>query len=256
MAPVNFHGQVALVTGGGSGIGRATCLQLAKEGAKVVVTSRTMQAAQETLSLLPNGTDHLALQMDVTQQRAVEEVMAAIRERFGKPPTLLVNCAGFFERTPVVEMEESSFNTAIDVNLKGTFLMTQAVTKAILADDKEGEKEGRGAIVNIASISGKTGFPGASHCAASKGGVVALTKSCAAEMASKGIRVNCVLPGIIDTPMARRVDEKVIQKHISVNPLGRAGRPEEVAEVVVFLLSARSSYMVGACVEVTGGTGM
>ncbi|MPC82097.1 Estradiol 17-beta-dehydrogenase 8 [Portunus trituberculatus] len=142
-----------------------------------------MQAAQETLSLLPNGTDHLALQMDVTQQRAVEEVMAAIRERFGKPPTLLVNCAGFFERTPVVEMEESSFNTAIDVNLKGTFLMTQAVTKAILADDKEGEKEGRGAIVNIASISGKTGFPGASHCAASKGGVVALTKSCAAEMA-------------------------------------------------------------------------
>ncbi|KAK8394700.1 hypothetical protein O3P69_005882 [Scylla paramamosain] len=254
MAPDKFHGQVALVTGGGSGIGRATCLQLAKEGARVVVTSRTLQAAQETLSMLPNSTDHLALQMDVTQQRVVEGVMAAIRERFGKSPTLLVNCAGFFERAPLVEMEESSFCKAIDVNLKGTFLVTQAVTKALLDEDKEEEKEGRGVIVNIASISGKTGFPGASHCAASKGGVVALTKSCAAEMARKGIRINCVLPGIIDTPMARRVDQKEIQKRISVNPLGRAGRPEEVAEVVVFLLSARSSYMVGACVEVTGGS--
>ncbi|XP_063879126.1 uncharacterized short-chain type dehydrogenase/reductase y4vI-like isoform X2 [Scylla paramamosain] len=256
MAPDKFHGQVALVTGGGSGIGRATCLQLAKEGARVVVTSRTLQAAQETLSMLPNSTDHLALQMDVTQQRVVEGVMAAIRERFGKSPTLLVNCAGFFERAPLVEMEESSFCKAIDVNLKGTFLVTQAVTKALLDEDKEEEKEGRGVIVNIASISGKTGFPGASHCAASKGGVVALTKSCAAEMARKGIRINCVLPGIIDTPMARRVDQKEIQKRISVNPLGRAGRPEEVAEVVVFLLSARSSYMVGACVEVTGGSGL
>lgn len=256
MATDNFHGQLALVTGGGSGIGRAICLQLAKEGAKVVVTSRTLQAAQETLNLLPNSTDHLAVQMDVTQQKAVEGAMAAIRKQFGKSPTMLVNCAGFFERKPMVEMDESSFNTAVDVNLKGTFLVTQAVTKALLDEDKGGKKEGRGVIVNIASISGKTGFPGASHCAASKGGVVALTKSCAAEMARKGIRVNCVLPGIIDTPMARRVDEEEIQKHISLNPLGRAGRPEEVAEVVVFLLSARSSYMVGACVEVTGGSGM
>ncbi|XP_050698835.1 (3R)-3-hydroxyacyl-CoA dehydrogenase-like [Eriocheir sinensis] len=251
----SFNGRVALVTGGGSGIGRAVCQLLARDGARVVVTDINLKGAEETLQLISGSSQHLALQMDVTQKDAVEAVIAAAREKLGAPPSLLVNSAGIAKLEPFLDVKQDRLNAIIDINLKGTFLVTQAVTKALL--EKEQETEGEtGAVVNIASMCGKTGLKYASHYAASKGAVISLSKTCAAELAGKGIRVNCVLPGLIATPMSQLIPEKSVQSHNSKNPLGRPGRPEEVAEVVVFLLSGRSSYMVGACVEVSGGTDM
>ncbi|XP_045119701.1 uncharacterized short-chain type dehydrogenase/reductase y4vI-like [Portunus trituberculatus] len=254
MAPNDFSGQVALVTGGGSGIGRATCLMLARDGARVVVTDINLEAARETLSLMPNHVDHLALEMDVTQQSAVEGVIAVAQERFGEPPSLLVNNAGIARGSLCHLMEEKDFDIVVNVNLKGTFLVSQAFIRALLKDSEAGKRAG--AIVNMSSIDGKSGHE--KHCqySATKGGLVSLTKSCAAELAKKGIRVNCVLPGAIDTRMTAAVDPEMRKRQHERTPIGRTGRPEEVAEVIVFLLSWRSSYMVGACVEITGGLHM
>lgn len=250
----DFNGRVALVTGGGSGIGRATCFQLAKSGARVVVTDISLMAAQRTLRLMPGSGRHLALQMDVTQLPAVEGVIAAAREQLGEPPSLLVNSAGITGGAACHIMDEEAFDSVIDVNLKGTFLVSQAFTRALLEEPSIGNC--RGTIVNVSSIEGKAGPPGHCHYTASKGGVNTLTKTCAAELAKKGVRVNAVLPGAINTPLNARLtpeDRKSVNAKI---PLGRFGRAQEVAEVVVFLLSWRSSYMTGACVEVTGGLWM
>lgn len=253
--PQRWEFKFYMVTGGGSGIGRAICLQLAQDGARVVVTDLNLEAARGTLSLLSGNENHLALQMDVTQQSTVKSVIATARDRFGEPPSLLVNSAGVPDRCSIVDLTEDKIDTVMNVNLKGTFLVTQAVTRALLKGVHEG-KEGRGAIVNIGSLAGKMGAPDMTTYSASKGGVATLTKSLAAEFARMGIRVNCVLPGVIETPMSSRMPKQVLQEHLSITPLGRSGRPEEVAEVVVFLLSQRSSYIVGACLEVSGGTAM
>ncbi|XP_063879135.1 (3R)-3-hydroxyacyl-CoA dehydrogenase-like isoform X2 [Scylla paramamosain] len=242
------------VCGGGSGIGRATCLMLARDGARVVVTDINLEAARETLSLMPNNDDHLALEMDVTQQSAAEGVIAAARERFGEPPSLLVNNAGIARGSLCHLMEEKDFDIVVNVNLKGTFLVTQAFVRELLKDSDSGKRTG--AIVNMSSIDGKSGHENHCQYSATKGGVVSLTKSCAAELAKTGIRVNCVLPGAIDTRMTAAVNPEMRKRQHERTPIGRIGRPEEVAEVIVFLLSWRSSYMVGACVEVTGGLHM
>ncbi|KAG0713537.1 Estradiol 17-beta-dehydrogenase 8 [Chionoecetes opilio] len=252
MALDTFKGQVALVTGGGGGIGRAICLQLARDGARVVVTDLNLESARETLRLMSGPANHLALYMDVTQHSAIEDVIAAARDRFGAPPSLLVNCAGIADFGNFQDITKARLDKMMDVNLKGTFIVSQAVIRALLEGTQEGG-EGRGAVVNISSIQGKTGFLAHSHYAAAKGGMIAFTKSCAAEMAKKGIRVNCVLPSLINTAINNSVDKEVLEAYINKTPLGRPGTPEEVAEVVVFLLSRRSSYMVGACLEVTGG---
>ncbi|KAK8394699.1 hypothetical protein O3P69_005881 [Scylla paramamosain] len=252
MAPSDFTGQVALVTGGGSGIGRATCLQLARDGARVVVTDLNVETARETLSLMPNPEKHLALQMDVTQQSAVQSVITTARDKYGEPPSLLVNAAGILITDPSVDKTGTD---VINVNLKGIFLVTQAFTEELLRGN-EGAQEGKGVIVNIASIVGKMGHPELKNYAASKGGVIAYSKSCAAEMARKGIRVNCVLPGLVKTALSKRLSEEQFQAFIDKTPPGRYGKTEEIAEVIVFLLSRRSSFMVGACVEISGGAGM
>ncbi|XP_045119813.1 (3R)-3-hydroxyacyl-CoA dehydrogenase-like [Portunus trituberculatus] len=252
MAPNDFTGQVALVTGGGSGIGRATCLLLARDGARVVVTDFNVQTARETHSLMPNPEKHLALQMDVTQQSAVQSVIATVRDKYGEPPSLLVNAAGIMNIDPSFD---KTGDVVINVNLKGIFIVTEAFTEELLKGN-EGAQEDKGVIVNIASILGKLGHPDFRHYAASKGGVITYSKSCAAHMIRKGIRINCILPGLVDTAMTKPFTEEFRQSICDKTPLPRAGKPEEIAEVVVFLLSWRSSFMVGACVEVTGGDGM
>lgn len=255
MASNEFGGEVALVTGGGNGIGRFTCLKLARDGAHVVVTDVSLEAARQTLSMMPCPEDHLALKMDVTLQSDVQGVIAASKDRFGKRPSLLVNSAGIGLLAPFLDATEACIDQYTSINLKGTILVTQTFIKALLEGD-DGPREGKGAVVNIASMSGKTGLAGMTIYASTKAGVIAFSKSCAAEMARKGIRVNCVLPALIDTPMATGIPEQLHRSYCEKNPLGRLGKPEEVAEVVVFLLSRRSSYMVGACVEVSGGTDM
>ncbi|KAG0719738.1 Estradiol 17-beta-dehydrogenase 8 [Chionoecetes opilio] len=188
MALDTFKGQVALVTGGGGGIGRAICLQLARDGARVLVTDLNLEAARETLRLMAGPANHLALPMDVTQHSDVEGVIAAARDRFEAPPSLLVNCAGIADLGPFLSITKARLDKMMDVNLKGTFIVTQAVIRALLEGTQgegegEGEGEGRGSVVNISSMAGKAGFPDHSHYVATKGGVIALTKSCAADMA-------------------------------------------------------------------------
>lgn len=199
--------------------------------------------------------NHLALNIDVRQQSSVEGVIAASKDKFGVPPSLLVNCAGIADISPFLDITGQQFDKMIDINLKGTFLVTQVVIRALL-EEGQGSGEGRGAVVNISSMAGKTGFPNHCHYTSTKGGVIAFTKACAAEVAKKGIRVNCVLPGNIATPMSAAVDQKLVNWYLDKTALRRSGNPEEVAEVIVFLLSRRSSYMVGACVEVSGGADM
>nr|XP_053645629.1 estradiol 17-beta-dehydrogenase 8-like [Cherax quadricarinatus] len=241
----NFGGKVALVTGGGGGIGRALCQVLVRDGAKVVAADRNFQTAQETVSLLPNPGDHLAVSMDVTSNESIDSAIKAITEKYQTPPSLVANCAGVLEMAPSWELDEKTFANASDVNFKGTFFVSQAVIKLLL------KQQAPGAVVNIASIAGGYGLRDLSHYSGSKGAVMSLTKAMAGELAKKGIRVNCVLPGLIDTPLVR--DTPLADSIIPFTALGRKGQPGEVAEVLAFLLSEKSSYMVGSCVEVTGG---
>ncbi|XP_037789592.1 estradiol 17-beta-dehydrogenase 8-like [Penaeus monodon] len=244
----DFSGKVALVTGGGSGIGRAVCQVLARDGARVSVCDINLKSAEETVASMKNPGDHIALCMDVSSKEQVHDGLRVTQEKMKATPTLLVNSAGMVRPAPFLEMTEERFMQVIDVNLKGTFLVSQAVCKAMLDRD---EAKG-GAVVNIASITGKSGLPSNSQYAASKGGVMAFTKSCAKELAKTGIRVNCIMPGPIRTPMLA-FPQEIMDKFLQKTLLGRCGEPEEVAEMVAFLLSEKSSYMLGSCIEVTGG---
>nr|XP_027231720.1 estradiol 17-beta-dehydrogenase 8-like [Penaeus vannamei] len=245
----NFDGKIALVTGGGSGIGRAVCQILARDGARVSVCDINLQGAQETLASLNQPGVHVALHMDVADKESVREALSATQEKLKGTPTLLVNSAGISRRSSFLEMSEEAFMKVVDVNLKGTFLVSQLVCNAMI---ERGEAKG-GSVVNIASLAGRNGLAMNCQYAATKGGVMAFTKSCAKELAKTGIRMNCILPGAIRTPMMAVIPEELIKEALRVNALGRQGEPEEVAEMVAFLLSEKSTYMVGACVEVTGG---
>ncbi|XP_063592293.1 estradiol 17-beta-dehydrogenase 8-like [Penaeus indicus] len=247
----DFSGKVALVTGGGSGIGRAVCQVLARDGARVSVCDINLKGAEETLGSLKNPSDHIALCMDVSNKEQVHDGLRVTQEKMKATPTLLVNCAGLGRPAPFLEMTEERFMHVINVNLKGTFLVSQAVCKAML---DRNEAKG-GAVVNIASVTGKTGLANNSQYAASKGGVMAFTKSCAKELAKTGIKVNCIMPGPIRTPMLA-FPQEIVDEFLSRNPLGRFGEPEEVAEMVAFLLSEKSNYFLGSCIEVTGGHDM
>ncbi|KAK4320430.1 hypothetical protein Pmani_008704 [Petrolisthes manimaculis] len=249
MSFYNMLGKIALVTGGGSGIGRACCEVLAREGARVVVADINLQTTQETVSLLPGSQQHMAVGVDVSDKGSVEAAFKSFQKNYGEPPSLLVNSAGIAPMSPFTDTSEEEWMKVIDVNLKGTFLMTQSFTKMLL----DGGGEVQGSIVNVSSILAKSGLPSLEPYTASKGGVISLTKSCAASLIRKGIRVNCVLPGMITTPMIQPLNEVYQKKVMKIIPQGRAGHPHEVAEAIAFLLSDRSSYMVGSCIEVTGG---
>jgi len=247
-----LSGRLALVTGGGSGIGKAVCHVFAREGARVVVTDINVKAAEETLKELEGAAgscgQHLALPMDVTVGRSVQAVIADTLSHYKTAPSVVCNSAGITRDNFLMKMDENSFNAVINVNLKGTFLVTQAASAAMVD-----AKVAAGSIINISSIIGRTGNIGQANYAASKAGVEAMTKSAARELAQFSIRCNSVLPGFIETPMLKAVPDKVKNKFKMLIPAGRTGRPEEVAEVVLFLASERSSYVTGTSIEVTGG---
>lgn len=246
-----LSGRLALVTGGGSGIGQAVCRVLAREGARVVVADLNLIAAEETvkdLDSIGGKSEHLALPVDVSVGRSVHSLMSEIRHTFDTVPTIVCNSAGIIQDNFLLKMDEISWNTVMDVNLKGTFLVSQAVAAAMVD-----AKVPLGSIINVASIVGKTGNMGQCNYSASKAGVEAFTRSVSKELAKCNIRCNAVLPGFIDTPMLKEVPEKVKDKFRALIPLGRTGAPEEVAEVVLFLASERSSYITGNSIEVSGG---
>ncbi|MEQ1508019.1 MAG: SDR family oxidoreductase [Myxococcota bacterium] len=237
---------VAIVTGGGSGIGAATARRLAAEGAAVVVTDVDLDAARATAAGI--GARAVALAHDVVSDDDWTRVLAETADRFG-PPTVVVNNAGVFRLGPVTELDPAEIDWLLAINVKGVALGIKHAARAMIAT-------GRGAIVNLSSVAGIVGAPRHALYGASKGAVRALTRSAAVELAPAGIRVNSVHPAIIDTPMAAagiaqlgRTREQLARGY----PMGRFGRPEEVAAVILFLASDDASYVTGAELVVDGG---
>ncbi|XP_016349917.1 (3R)-3-hydroxyacyl-CoA dehydrogenase [Sinocyclocheilus anshuiensis] len=261
--------------GGGSGIGRTVCQRFASEGASVVVADRNEESANQTLELLSRdhkGQGHLALGVDVSSKDSVERLVTSIQVSvpflgssgargvsdktgsscvclvFFQPPSVCVNAAGITQDEFLPKMEEDEFDKVIEVNLKGTFLVTQAISKALVSAGAV-----KGSIITVGSIVGKVGNIGQVNYSASKAGVEGLTRTAAKELSKFGIRCNCVLPGFITTPMTDKVPEKVIDKLTAVIPMGRMGEPAEVADACAFLASDDSRYITGISIEVAGG---
>ena len=237
------NGRVVLVTGATDGIGKAVALAFAAQGARVVVNGRNKsRAANVVAAVEAMGGEAMVALADVSDRVQVRRMVSAALRRF-KRIGVLVNNAGVFQTIPTLKITEKQWDRVLDINLKGTFLCCQAVMAHMM-------KRRSGCIVNVASYAGKTGssIP-AAHYAASKAGVICLTKSLARELAPHGIRVNAVSPGLIQTKMA----EVVLKTRKVTIPLARLGRPEDVADAVLFLASDKAGYVTGEIVDVNAG---
>jgi len=249
----DLTGKVALVTGGRRGMGKAHALALAAQGARVVVTDIDEKACSEVVEeMARSGREAACFKMDVSQKAEVDDVITKTIAQFGRLD-ILVNNAGIFKSRLALEMSEEEWEETIHINLKGQFLCAQRAAKEML-------KNSWGRIINISSIASGgvgVGYAGAAHYAASKGGVIGMTETLAAEWAPLGITVNAIAPGAIDTPMVRAPGEKLTketEEEIAARvPLKRIGKPEEVSTMVVFLASEESSYVTGATMYVDGG---
>ncbi|MDP4125675.1 MAG: 3-oxoacyl-[acyl-carrier-protein] reductase [Bacillota bacterium] len=241
---------VAIITGSGRGIGRAIALELASAGAKVVVNyAGRSDKAEETVELIRSaGGEGLAVQADVSQATDVNRLIQTTIDHYGKI-NILVNNAGITRDTLLLRMKEADWDAVLATNLKGVFLCTKAVSKGML-------KQRSGAIINISSVVGLSGNAGQANYAAAKAGVIGFSKSIAKEFASRGVRVNVVAPGYISTDMTETLPEEVQKEILHSIPLGRIGKPEDVAKVVRFLVSPEASYITGQTVCVDGGMEM
>jgi 3-oxoacyl-[acyl-carrier protein] reductase len=239
--------KVAIVTGASRGLGKATALALAGAGAKVVVNYAGSAAlAEETVGeIRSQGGEAVAVQADVSNAQDVERLLSSTLEVFGKVD-VLVNNAGITRDNLLLRMKEQDWDAVLDTNLKGIFLSTKAVTKPMM-------KQRFGRIINLTSVVGLTGNAGQANYAAAKAGVVGFTKSCARELASRGITVNAVAPGFIQTDMTDKLPEELKQKMLGEIPLGRLGEAKDVANLVVFLASEEASYITGQTINVDGG---
>ena len=242
-----LNDSVAIVTGSGRGIGRAIALELAAAGAKVVINyAGRSDKAEETVELIRKaGGESLAVQADVSQAEDVDRLIQTTLDHFGKI-NILVNNAGITRDSLLLRMKEADWDAVLATNLKGVFLCTKAVSKGML-------KQRSGVIVNISSVVGLSGNAGQANYAAAKAGVVGFSKSIAKEFAPRGIRVNVVAPGYIITDMTETLPEGVQSEILRAIPLGRLGKPEDVAKMVRFLVSPEASYITGQTFSVDGG---
>lgn len=247
MSPIEAAGHRALVTGAGSGIGLATAELLGRHGAAVALLDRRPDALSEAASRV-GGTAVIA---DVGDPGSVAEGVRAASRALGGPIDVLVNAAGIYRIAPLLELDSTGWDEVLDVNLRGSFLVAAEVVRDLVAAGTGG------AVVNVASIAALVAddVEPAAHYNASKAGVIALTKQMAVEWAAHGVRANAVCPGVIDTPMLRMMDDPEAGRAYldSRVPLGRLGRPEEVAAVIGFLTSDAASYVTGTVVAVDGG---
>jgi len=243
---MRLEDKVALITGGARGIGRAIALTFAREGADVVVADVNFEIAAKTAAEIESlGVKSLALEMDVTNFEKVEEGVNKILDKMGKVD-ILVNNAGITKDNLLIRMSQADWDAVINVNLKGTFNCIKAVSRPMI-------KQRSGRIISIASIIGLMGNPGQANYAASKAGIIALTKTVAKELASRNINANAVAPGFIQTEMTAKLPEDIKKKMLEVIPLAKLGTPEDVANVCLFLASNESSYITGQTITIDGG---
>ncbi|HEX8009873.1 MAG TPA: 3-oxoacyl-ACP reductase FabG [Casimicrobiaceae bacterium] len=241
-----LEGQIALVTGATRGIGRAIALALARAGASVVGTATTDNGAAAICAYLREANLRgEGMRLDVTDGASIEPALATIATRMGEI-AILVNNAGITRDNLLLRMKDEEWDAIMDTNLKSAYRLSKAVLRGMM-------KARYGRIVNVGSVVGSSGNPGQTNYAAAKAALLGFTKSLAQEIGSRGITVNCVAPGFIDTDMTRALPQAQRQKLVERVPLGRLGSPEEVAHAVAFLASREAGYITGATLHVNGG---
>jgi len=240
-------GKVALVTGGGRGIGKAIVLELASQGADVVISDIDLASAEQVATEAKSsyGVRAIGMKADVANASEVETMVGKAVEVMGKID-ILVNNAGITRDTLLMRMDEKDWDMVLAVNLKGAFLCTRAVSRYMM-------KQRSGKIVNISSVVGLMGNAGQANYSASKAGLLGFTKSVAKELASRNIQVNAVAPGFIETEMTAHLPQEVKEAFLSQIPMKRPGKPEDVARVVGFLVSSAADYVTGQVIPVDGG---
>ena|SRR3989338_4879888 len=246
MCELSLEGKVALITGGARGIGKELALRFAKEGSDIAICDVNMELLEQTAEEIRGmDKDVLVFKADVTSSTEVQNMLDKILDKF-KKLDILINNAGITRDGLILRMSEEDWDKVIAVNLKGSFVCTKAAAKVML-------KQRFGKIVNLASIIGIMGNIGQANYAASKAGIIGLTKSVAKELAPRGICVNAIAPGFIKTEMTAKLPEDIQKKMLSVIPLGRFGEPKDVADLALFLSSESSSYITGQVIQIDGG---
>ena len=239
--------KVSIITGAGSGIGHATAIKFAQEGAKVAVCDIDEKSAQDVArEITDSGGEALAFRIDVTDKESIARMVEGVMAKWGRIDTL-VNNAGIVQDAQLKKMSDDQFDRVIDVNLKGVYNCTKAVVDIML-------EQHSGCILNASSIVGLYGNFGQTNYAASKFAVIGMMKTWARELGKKGIRANAICPGFIETPIIKQMPQKVVQMMEDRVPMGRLGRPEEIANTYAWLASDEASYVNGAVIEVSGGS--
>ena len=238
--------KVAIITGSARGIGQATALKFATEGAKVVVCDLDLKAVDEVVAqIVSAGGKATGFMVNVTDKASIAAMVQGVMDKYGRID-VLVNNAGIVNDALFRKMSDEQFDRVIDINLKGTYNCARAVVDVMLAQNS-------GVILNASSVVGIYGNFGQSNYAASKFGVIGLAKTWARELGRKGIRANAVCPGFVETTILKSIPEKVMQSMVDRVPLGRLAKPEEIANIYAFLASDEASYINGAVIEVSGG---
>lgn len=243
---MQLNNKNAIVTGSAQGIGKAIALSLAKAGANIVVSDVNLEEAEKTAREIEAlGVKSIAIKCNVADANEVTELVKKTQETFDTID-ILVNNAGVTRDNLMMRMEEKDWDLVLDINLKGAFLLTKAVTRIMM-------KQRYGRIVNMSSVIGVMGNAGQSNYAASKGGLIAFTKSTAKEFASRNITCNAIAPGFIETAMTAKLTDEVKANYAKGIPLGRMGSVDDVANAVLFLVSEQASYITGQVLQVDGG---
>jgi len=245
---MRFKGKIAIVTGGGQGIGKAVAQGLASEGASVVVSDINITAANKTVEEIKESyqAETFAVETDVKKKEAIHNLVALAEKEFERID-ILFNSAGICKRIDIEDISEEEWNEMIDINLRGVFLCSQAVMPIM-------KRQGKGRILNMASLAGKVGgIAVGAHYSASKAGVICLTKSFARALGAYGITVNALAPGPVDTAMIQNWPQEVREDMAGQSPLGRIARVEDVAEPALFLLSDSAKHITGEILDINGG---